>query len=51
VAITYTVSSAMRRNSHASLVDRGANGGIAGEDVRIIETTLRSVDIQGLDND
>jgi hypothetical protein len=31
-------------------VDRGANGGVAGEDVRGIFKTLRSVDIQGLDN-
>jgi hypothetical protein len=49
-AVTYIISSALRRNSHASLVDRGANGGIAGEDVRIIETTLRSINIQGIDN-
>ena len=35
---------------HASLVDRGANGGLAGSDVRIIETTPRKVDISGIDN-
>ena len=33
-----------------ALVDRGANGGIAGEDVRIIEKTGRQVDVQGIDN-
>jgi hypothetical protein len=31
-------------------VDRGANGGVAGEDVCVSFKTLRSVDIQGLDN-
>ena len=34
----------------SSLVDRGANGGIAGDDVRVILKTLRNVDIQGIDN-
>ena len=33
-----------------SLVDRGANGGIAGADVRVIDRSFRSVDIQGIDN-
>ena len=33
-----------------SLVDCGANGGIAGEDVRIISKTGRHVDVQGIDN-
>ena len=34
------------------LVDRGANGGIAGDDVRILDTHLphREVDIEGIDN-
>jgi hypothetical protein len=31
-------------------VDHGANGGVAGEDVRVIFKTLRSVNIQGLDH-
>ena len=31
-------------------MDRGANGGIAGEDVRIIAKTRCKVDIQGIDN-
>ena len=34
----------------SSLVDRGANGGIAGNDVRIIEKLHRHVDVQGIDN-
>ena len=51
VACTYNVSAARHCSKHASLVDRGANGGIAGEDVRIIFKTMRSsVDIQGIDN-
>jgi len=31
----------------ASLVDRGANGGLAGEDVRVIKHTHRKADISG----
>ena len=34
----------------ASIVDRGANGGIAGDDVSIVEQLHRSVDIQGINN-
>ena len=36
--------------SKGSLVDRGANGGLCGTDVRLLEKTGRSVDIQGIDN-
>lgn len=32
-----------------SLVDRGANGGIGGQDVRVIEMSGRRVDVQGID--
>jgi hypothetical protein len=32
-----------------SLIDRGANGGVAGSDVRVIFKTHRSVDIKGID--
>ena len=35
---------------HASLVDRGANGGLAGSDVRVLNSTMRKVDISGIDN-
>jgi hypothetical protein len=31
-------------------MDRGANGGVAGEDVRVIFRTSRTVDIKGIDN-
>ena len=42
-------------HSHArlrrgALVDRGANGGICGNDVRIISKSGRMVDVQGIDN-
>ena len=33
-----------------ALVDRGTNGGIAGEDVRVINKTGRQADVQGIDN-
>jgi hypothetical protein len=33
-----------------SLMDRGANGGVAGTDVRVIFKTGRTVDIIGIDN-
>ena len=48
--ITYSVSNHTSKKRKGSLVDRGANGGVAGDDVRIINKSLRTVDIQGLDN-
>ena len=47
--ILYSVSSHKSQKA-GSLVDRGANGGIAGEDVRIIEKSDRTVDVRGIDN-
>ena len=40
------------RNGWAALVDRGANGGIAGSDTRIIDPELEqgSIDLCGIDN-
>ena len=32
------------------LVDRGANGGLAGSDMRVIHKTHRKINIQGIDN-
>ena len=32
------------------MVDRGANGGLAGSDVRVIHKTHRKINIQGIDN-
>jgi hypothetical protein len=33
-----------------SLVDRGANGGVAGNDVRVLFKTFHNLDIKGIDN-
>ena len=49
MAITYRHSQA-RTKSNGALVDRRANGGIYGSDVRIQLTTSRTVDVQGIDN-
>ena len=48
-SITYSVSASKIRLKH-SLMDQGANRGIAGQDVKLIATRDRSVDIQGIDN-
>jgi len=49
--IRYFVSNHNCGARHGSLVDRGANGGVAGDDVRIINKSPdRCVDIQGIDN-
>jgi len=34
----------------ASLIDGGANGGLIGDDARILNKTMRKVDISGIDN-
>ena len=47
--VIYRVSSQHSKNC-VSLVDRGANGGVAGDDIRIISRTHRKVIIQGIDN-
>jgi hypothetical protein len=47
---TYSISSSHITGNKGALVDRGANGGIAGSDVRVINKTGKSVDIQGIDN-
>lgn len=48
---TYRVSNHTRSTTHA-LVDRGANGGVAGNDVRVIARNpdTHMVNIQGIDN-
>jgi hypothetical protein len=51
--IIYDVSAAHSIKAGASLVDRGANGGIAGDDVRLIPMGLsvdRKVNVRGVDN-
>ncbi len=47
--VTYNVS-AHKSVQDYSLIDRGANGGVAGADVRVIDFKHRSVDVQGIDN-
>jgi hypothetical protein len=49
--LEYYVSKHEATIAHSmSLIDRGANGGVAGDDVRIIFRTNRTVDIKGIDN-
>jgi hypothetical protein len=50
--LLYTVANATTSKSHGSLlVDRGANGGLAGSDMRVIATNEgRTVNITGIDN-
>ena len=48
--ITYQISQA-NKSSLYSLVDRGANGGVAGNDVRVIEKhSDKTCNIKGIDN-
>ena len=49
-SVVYKVSASQTSHSKGALIDRGANGGIAGDDVRVIAKTGRCVDIQGIDN-
>jgi hypothetical protein len=49
--IAYVVSKHEALLAHSmSLIDRGTNGGVAGDDVRVIFRTNRTVDIKGIDN-
>ena len=47
--ITYHVAHA-NQAKHGSLVDRGANGGLAGSDVRVLNTSPRKCTVTGIDN-
>jgi hypothetical protein len=47
--VTYRVSKSIS-NRTGSLVDRGANGGVAGNDVKVWSRTGRKVDVAGIDN-
>ena len=47
--ITYHVAQA-QNSKHGSLVDRGANGGLEGSDVRILGTSSRKCTVTGIDN-
>ena len=46
----YKVSTHDHTSPLGALVDRGANGGIAGNDIRVITKTDRMVDVSGIDN-
>ncbi|GAX18752.1 hypothetical protein FisN_26Hu045 [Fistulifera solaris] len=51
MAHVYSVSNRVISDTKLSLIDRGANGGVGGEDVRLVRTVPdRFVDIQGIDN-
>ena len=45
-----TTQHGMKRDPRGALVDRGANGSIAGNDVRILRKLQREVDVTGIDN-
>ena len=45
---TYHVAQASQAK-HGSLVDRGANGGLAGSDVRILSRSSRKCTVTGID--
>jgi hypothetical protein len=49
VNVHYFVS-AYNVQRRVALVDRGANGGIAGDDTRVIHGHLQKVDVTGIDN-
>ena len=51
VHLTYNVSNHLHTSRGETLVDRGANGGIAGQDVRVIEKIPgRFINVHGIDN-
>ena len=47
--ITYHVAQA-NQAMHQSFVDRGANGGLAGSDVRVLNTSPRQCTVIGINN-
>ena len=47
--ITYHVAQA-NQATHGSFVDRGVNGGLAGSDVTVLNTSSRKCTITGIDN-
>jgi hypothetical protein len=50
VVCFYTISSMHHTTASWSLFDHSANGGIAGDDVHIIECTMPTVNVHGIDN-
>ena len=47
---TYRVNKRSMQSHWGALVDRGANGGIAGRDTRLIQKSVRTVDLTGIRN-
>jgi hypothetical protein len=48
--VMYQVSNHKKTTLPLVLIDRGTNGGVAGSDTRLIDKSLRSVHIQGIDD-
>jgi hypothetical protein len=48
--VMYQVSNHKKMTLPLALIDCGANGGVAGSDTWLIDKSLRSVHIQGIDN-
>jgi hypothetical protein len=48
--VMYQVSNHKKTTLPLALIDRGTNGGVAGSDTRLIDKSLRSVHIQGIDD-
>jgi hypothetical protein len=48
--VMYQVSNQKQTTLPLALINRGANGGVAGSDTRLIDKSLHSVHIQGIDN-
>jgi hypothetical protein len=46
----YQVSNHKKTTLPLALIDRGANGGVAGSDTQLIDKSLRSVHIQGIND-
>jgi hypothetical protein len=48
--VMYQVSNHKQKMLPLALIDRGANGGVAGSDTRLIDKSQRSFHIQGIDD-
>jgi hypothetical protein len=48
--VMYQVSNHKQTTLPLALIDRGTNGGVAGSDTRLIDKSLHSVHIQGIDD-
>ena len=48
--LKHSVTKMEHRSKKGALMDRGANGGVAGQDVRVIAKSDRSVNNTGIDN-